>query len=97
MSGTIQAQILKEIRRRALQRADALRRERQFIAKTQHTLAALQEVTGLHPNELEAIADAAKRSLCGSHDDFFSIKRQMLITFCILSLILVLCGFVAII
>ena len=97
MNDTIQEQILKEIRRRALQRADALRQERQFSAKTKHTVAALQEVTGLHPNELESIVDAAKRSLHGSHDDFFSIKRQMLITFGILSLVLILCGFVAII
>ena len=97
MSGPYEAKILKEIRRRTLQHADALRQEKQFIAKTQHTLTALQEVTGLHRNELELIADAAKRSVHVSHDDFFSIKRQMLITFGILGLILILCGFVAII
>ncbi|MDX1707124.1 MAG: hypothetical protein R3274_00910 [Desulfobacterales bacterium] len=95
MSGPYEAQTLKEIRRRALQRADTLRQERQMIAKTQHTLDALQEVTGLHRNELEAIADAVTRSVQGAHDDFFSVKMQILISFGVLSLIIIFGGLVA--
>ena len=47
MDSRAEAKIQKEIRRQAFQRADELRRERQLNEKTQHTLAALREVTGL--------------------------------------------------
>jgi hypothetical protein len=90
MDSRLEAKIQKEIRRRAFERADLMRQERQHLAKTQHTLAALQEVTGLHRHELESIAAAVKRSLQGTRDDFFSIKMQMMITFSLLSLIVIL-------
>jgi hypothetical protein len=90
MGSRLEAKIQKEIRRRAFERADLMRLERQHLAKTQHTLNALQEVTGLHRHELESVAAAVKRSLQGTRDDFFSIKMQMMITFGLLSLIVIL-------
>ncbi len=90
MDSRLEAKIQKEIRRRAFERADLLRHKRQHLAQTQHTLAALQEVTGLQQPELESIAEAVKRSLRGTHDDFFSIKMQITITFGLLSLIIIL-------
>ena len=90
MDSRLGAKIQKEIRRRAFERADRLRQERRHLAETQHTLAALQEVTGLQRPELESIAEAVKRSLRGPRDDFFSLKMQLMITFGLLSLILIL-------
>jgi hypothetical protein len=90
MDSRLEAKIQKKIRRRAFERADLMRLEKQHLAKTQHTLNALQEVTGLHRHELESIATAVKRSLQETRDDFFSIKMQMMITFGLLSLIVIL-------
>ncbi|MEJ2731203.1 MAG: hypothetical protein P8185_22305 [Deltaproteobacteria bacterium] len=60
MTGRLEARIQKQIRKRAFKRADILRQERQFAQKTQHTLDALQEVTGLHRPELESIAEEVR-------------------------------------
>ena len=92
MDRRIEAKIQKEIRRRAFQRAHGLRQKRRLKEKTQHTLDALQEVTGLQRPELESIADAVKLSLQGPRDIFFSLKRQILITVGIFISILMLCG-----
>ena len=97
MDSRAEATIQKEIRKRAFQRADELRQKRQLKAKTQHTLAALQEVTGLQRPELESIAVAVKLSLQGPCDHFFSIKRQILITLGIFGSILILSGLMALI
>ncbi|MGD2096645.1 MAG: hypothetical protein PVG35_03635 [Desulfobacterales bacterium] len=97
MDSRLDAKIQKEIRRRALQRADELRHERQLNVKTLHTIAALQEVTGLQRPELESIAEAVKRSFRVPCDTFFSIKRQTLITIGIFGSILVLSGLMSLI
>lgn len=97
MIDKLTAKIQKEIRRHAFRHADVLRRERQLAAKTQHTLDALQEVTGLPRPELESVADAVKLSLQGTCEEFFSIKRQILITAGLFGFILVFCGLVIII
>ncbi len=91
MNGNLEAKIQKEIRRRAIERADVLRQERLDLEKTQYTLDALQEVTGLDRSELQSIAASVKLSLRGTHDDFFSIKRQLLITFGVSGFVLILC------
>ncbi len=80
MDSRSEAKIQKEIRRRAFQLADALRQEKQLNAKTQHTIVALQDVTGLQRPDLDSIADDVKLSLQGPCDGFFSIKRQIMIT-----------------
>lgn len=97
MDSRSESKIQKEIRRRAFQRADELREERQLNEKTQHSLAALQEVTGLQRPELESIADAVKLSLKGPSDNFFSIKRQILITAGIFGSIFILSGLMTLI
>ena len=97
MDSRSESKIQKEIRRRAFQRADELREERQLNEKTQHSLAALQEVTGLQRPELESIADAVKLSLEGPSDNFFSIKRQILITAGIFGSIFILSGLMTLI
>jgi hypothetical protein len=96
MKRTLTAKIQKEIRKRAFERADYWRKEKRNIEKTQHTLDALQEVTGLHRAELESIADSVTLSFRLRRDDFFSIKNQILITFGVFGLSLILGGFVLI-
>jgi hypothetical protein len=97
MDSRLEAKIQKEVRRRGLQRADELHQKRRLNAKTQHTLTALQEVTGLQRPELESIAEAVKLSLQAPCDHFFSIKRQILITLGIFGSILILSGLMALI
>jgi hypothetical protein len=97
MNRKLEAKIEKQIRKRAFRRADILRQERQDEQKIQHTLDALQEVTGLHRPELESIANEVRRSVQMTRDDFFSIKNQILMTFGAASVILILVGFVYII
>jgi hypothetical protein len=92
MDHRLDAKMQKEIRRRAFQRADEVHWERQLNVKTQHTLAALQEVTGLQRPELKSIADAVKLSLQGPGDIFFTVKRQILITVGIFGSICILSG-----
>ena len=97
MNRKLEAKIQKQIRERAFKRADILRQERQAAQKTQHTLDALQEVTGLHRPELESIADEVRLSVQMTGDDFFSIKNQILMTFGAASVMLILAGFVYIV
>lgn len=97
MDRRLEAEIQKEIRRRAFQRADELRRKSQLHLKTQHTLTALQDVTRLQRPELESIADAVKLSLRRPHDHFFSIKHQILITAAVFSAVLFFCGMLTLI
>lgn len=95
MNHKSEATIQKQIRKRAFERADILRQERQIAQQTQHTLNALQEVTGLQLPELESIADEVRLSVQMTRDDFFSVKNQILMTFGAAGLILI--GFVFII
>ena len=60
MDSRSEAKIQKEIRRRAFQLADALRQERQLNVNTQHTIVALQDVTGLQRPDLDSIADVQR-------------------------------------
>lgn len=97
MNLKLEAKIQKQIRNRAFERADTRRLERQNWQNTQHTLDALQDVTGLHRPELESIAHEVRRSLQTTSEKFFSIKNQILMTFGLAGFILILCGFVYII
>jgi hypothetical protein len=97
MAGRLEAKVQKQIRERAFNRAETLRLEKQDAQKTQHTLDALQEVTGLNRAELESIADEVRLSVQMTRDDFFSIKNQILMTFAAAGLILILVGFAYII
>ena len=94
MNHKLEAKIRKEIRKRAFECADILRQEKQNLQKTEYTLDALQEVTGLPRPHLESIADDVRLSRQMTRDDFFSIKNQILMTFGIAGLILFLSGFV---
>ena len=93
MNHKLQAKIRKEIRKRALERAHILRQEKQNLQKTEYTLDALQEVTGLPRPDLESIAEEVRLSWQMTHDDFFSIKSQILMTLGVSSLILILSWF----
>jgi len=97
MNHKLEAKIRKEIRRCAFERADILRQKHQNLQKTQYTLDALQEVTGLHRPDLELIADEIRLSCQMTRDGFFSIKNQILMTIGAAGLILILSGFVYII
>lgn len=97
MNHKLEAKIQKQIRNRAFERADTRRLERQNWQNTQHTLDALQDVTGLHRPELESIAHEVRRSLQTTSEKFFSIKNQILMTFGLAGFILILGGFVYII
>lgn len=94
MNPKLEARIQKEIRRCAFERADRRRQKEQLRQKTQHTLDALQEVTGLPRPELDSIAEDIKQSLQATHEGFFSIKTQILITMGVSAFILILswCG-----
>ena len=97
MNRKLEAKIRKEIRKRAFERADILRQKHQNLQMTEHTLDALQDVTGLPRPDLESIADDVRLSRQITHDDFFSIKNQILMTFGLAGLILILSGFMYII
>ena len=97
MNHNSEAKIQKEIRRRAFERADFVRRKRQNLQKTRFTLDALQEVTGLPRPELESIAQDARYYCRMAHDGFLSIKHQILMTTGLVGLIFVLCGFLYVI
>jgi hypothetical protein len=93
MTGRLAAKIQKQIRKRAFKHAEIMRQQRQDAQTTQHTLDALQEVTGLHRPELESIANEVRVSVQMTRDDFFSIKNQILMTFAAAGVILILVGF----
>jgi len=93
----LEAKIRKEIRKRAFERADTLRQKHQNLQMAEYTLDALQDVTGLPRPDLESIADDIRLSRQIKHDDFFSIKNQILMTFGLAGLILILSGFMYII
>lgn len=97
MNHKLEAKIQKEIRKRAFERADDLRQEKQSLQKTEYTLDALQEVTGLPRPDLESIAEDVRLSRQMTRNDFFSIKNQILMTFGLAGLILFLGGCVYII
>jgi hypothetical protein len=90
MNRKLEAKVQREIRKRAFERSDRLQQERQNLQKTQHTLDALQEVTGLPRPQLESIADDVKLSLRVTNDDFFSIKNQILMTFGVSGFVIIL-------
>ena len=70
--------IQKEIRRRAFHRRDFLAQQTANAQYTQHTIDALQQVTGLPRRELETIAGEVTASFSADNDDFFSIKAQLI-------------------
>ena len=87
MNEKLEDRIQKEIRRRAFERAQIRLNDDQ---RTQFTLAALEEVTGLSREELEAIADDVRRQYAGDRDKFLNIRSQWLILLAVLaSLVLI--------
>jgi hypothetical protein len=90
MNLKLEAMIRKKIRKRALDRAQILRQEKQNRQETEYTLDALQDVTGLPRSDLESIADEVRLSHQMTRDDFFSVKNQILMTIGVSSLILIL-------
>ncbi|MDH4012143.1 MAG: hypothetical protein OEU55_15580 [Desulfobacterales bacterium] len=90
MNRKLEAKIRKEIRKRALERADILRQEKQNLQKTEYTLDALQEVTGLPRPHLESIAGDVKLSLQVANEGFFSIKHQILVAFGVSGFVIIL-------
>ena len=93
MSRRLEAKIRKEIRKRALERAHLLRQEEQNRQRTKYTLDALEEVTELPRADLESITDQVRLSHQMAHDDFFSIKNQILITLGVCTFLLIISGF----
>ena len=79
MNHKLEAMIQKEIRRRALDQSDRLRQQTQKWQDIQHTLNALHQVTGLPRHKLEIIANEASLSFEACREEFFSIKKQILI------------------
>ena len=79
--------VLEEIRRQAIIRADQRRREAELTRATRYTLDALQELTGLPRQELEAIAADVKACNHQAPGEFFSIKNQLLMVSSALALV----------
>ncbi len=79
--------VLHEIRRRAFIRADQCRRQAELTRETRYTLDALQELTGLPRQELEAIAADVKACCHQESEAFFSVKNQLLMVFSGLALV----------
>lgn len=75
----IDNRIQREIRRRAFERADCHQRRSAFRQTIRHTLEALESVTGLARPELEAIAAEVSASYEAGADNFFSIRRQLIL------------------
>jgi hypothetical protein len=75
----IDDRIQREIRRRAFERADFHQHRSASRQYTQHTLEALESVTGLPRLELEAIAAEVSASYEAGSDDFFSIRQQLIL------------------
>jgi len=92
MSANRENKILKEIRRRAFARSDALLQEHECTQATDNTLDALEEVTGLARIELETIAGEVHYAFKPYDRDFFSIKNQMVLVFGSLGIGIVLIG-----
>ena len=97
MDADFEETLQKEIRRRAFERWDRLRHEKQRRQDIQHNLDALHEVTGLPRSELESIARDARMS-CMYHDEnFFSIKNQVLAAGAIIGVVfIVVCLFITV-
>lgn len=70
--------IQREIRRRALDRADLHHQEAADRQYTRYTIDALEEVTGLPRLELETIASEVRASYGTNEDVFFSIRNQII-------------------
>ena len=70
--------VLQEIRKRAFQRSDDLQRQGRLTQAINDTLETLHEVTELPRDELETIAAQVTTSLVAEHDDFFSVRNQVL-------------------
>jgi len=79
MNADRKEKIQQEIRRRAFQRNDLLRKKMANMQNTTHTLDALQDVTGLPRKELETIAEEVRCSFEAYEEKFFSVKNQMAI------------------
>ena len=69
--------MLGVFRRRALLIAGQARRKKRQKNDLQNTIAALQEVTGMDPAELQAIADRVQREVASESDRFFSVWSQI--------------------
>jgi Mg2+ and Co2+ transporter CorA len=78
MSSERERYVLQEIRKRALQRRDDLQRQGRLTQAINDTLDALQEVTELPRTDLETIAAEVTGSRNAERDDFFSIRKQLL-------------------
>ena len=72
--------IQREIRSLAFDRMDLLQRQSASAQLTQHTIDALEQVTGLSRLELETIAGQVNAVFKAENDDFFSIKDQLVIS-----------------
>jgi hypothetical protein len=90
MNHKLEAKIRKGIRKRAFERVDFLRQEKQNLQGTEYTLDALQDVTGLPRPDLESIADDVRLSRRMTQDGFFSIKNQILMTFGVSGFVIIL-------
>ncbi len=60
-----------------LEQAESERGSRRFQERLQHTAKALEEVTGMAPDKIDAIADRVKREYAAGSDRFFSIPVQL--------------------
>ena len=69
--------IIALFRRRVLAQAERNRRLLRFQAELKHTTAALQEVTGMSEDEVNACYESVQRELAFKSDRFFSVPQQL--------------------
>ena len=77
MKEGLEARIQQEVRRRALERASLGEQQERHRLDSEANLEALEEITGLPPEELKAIENAVRASYARKEIDFFSIKNQL--------------------
>ena len=64
-------------RRQVLVQAERKQRLMRFQAELEHTSAALQEVTGMSEDEVNACYESVQRELAFKNDRFFSVPQQL--------------------
>ena len=94
MDAYIESKIQSEIKRRVIEQAVSVQKEKDTLLDTQYTLEALHELTGLPLSEIERIAKEVRASFSPDGEDTFSIRNQVLVAVLLLLIIFLLLGLI---
>ena len=76
-SKTDEQLLIDRFRMNVLEQAESERRKRRFNEKLLYTSMALQEVTGMAPEQIDAFAGRAQMDYTAGKDPFFSVSAQL--------------------